>query len=99
MLKVHTVHPGRGSDQLPEDPCLLAEWLSPHWPVSASEQHKACPVSTGLQPGPTVQVTGGPAPYLQGTWPEAGLTGRLCSHRAREEGAIHRLLGMFQTQS
>lgn len=53
MLKVHTVRPGRGSDQLPEDPCLLAEWLSPHWPVSASEQHTRlalCPLASNQGP-------------------------------------------------
>lgn len=52
MLKVPTVRPGRGSDQLPEDPYLLAEWLSPHWQLvpQSSTRLALCPLASNQGP-------------------------------------------------
>lgn len=59
-LKEPTVCTGRGCDQLPEDPRLLAEWLSQHRPVSGSEEDTNSPqgwtfrVSTASNQGPEI---------------------------------------------
>lgn len=79
-LKEPTVCTGRGYDQLPEDPRLLAEWLSQHWPVSGSEEDTNSPqgwtfrVSTASNQGPEIKQ-----PIGRDHW-GTGLHNRTCPH-------------------